>query len=299
MGQRFMFSQPIQAEAEQRQNQIENIGLAVTTCGTAPYVHLHLEVAARMFGHRGIPLLVCNDGDTADEEIEAINRLCDQYGADPMAGPHLGHSWGDLRSIQWAIEWAEKNRVDVVAKMSRRFIPLTPWRHSLLCLASNNPWCAAFARRHDDRRDGLFRTDCFAIRVSSWQNEKVKGAFDIWQAKGREFVEAGKPRDVNVEPLIYSLVKCIGGWQHWDLIGQNFYRPYEKAMQWRGVLPCHYGDLSRSLGLPYTDADFESHWLTNEPHEPGVLLKPCVSGDLLILGEDADGNPVVPDKVQL
>jgi hypothetical protein len=56
--------------------------------------------------------------------------------------------------------------------------------------------------------------------------------------------------------MFETFASVNGGWCPWDLLGPNFYKPWTHAMQWRGLLPYHYGDLSRQLGLPYVDLDF-------------------------------------------
>ena len=60
-----------------------------------------------------------------------------------------------------------------------------------------------------------------------------------------------------------------GGWVMWDLLGESFYKPHAKAMQWRGLLPFHYTDLAREYGLPYTDEDFHQGLIPIEQPSAG------------------------------
>lgn len=231
-------------DIDQRQEPIELIGMVIGTAGTPAYVHLQLEVARRMFG-KSLPTLIVNDGDSFDE-LKPLAKLADEYGAELQYGPQLGHSVGDVRAFVKGMEWSKANGLSLMVKLSRRFIPLVSWRHGLQVLAAENPNVSVFTRRHNDRSDGLFRTDAIAIRVAKFDNEKTQNI--LAETLTRPFV--------NVEPMFESLSRMNGGWAMWDLLGPNFYRPYAKAMQWRGLLPYHYGDLSRELGLPYEDADF-------------------------------------------
>ncbi|MBN2129141.1 MAG: hypothetical protein JW741_06575 [Sedimentisphaerales bacterium] len=261
-----MFDTATLSDAAQRSEPIEHIGMLVGTCGTAPYVHLHLAQAERFFGPGGLPILVVNDGEGEEFGESALRALCEQYGADFQCGPYLGHTTGDLRAFQFGFEWAAENNVQVMAKFSRRFIPLVSWRHELLYLTAKNRHACAFTRRNDDRADGLFRTDCIALRVDKWRNERVREVFgDSLRQDWRR---------VCVERIMMSLTRVLGGWEWWGLLGEGFSRPHDQALQWRGILPCHYGDLSRFLGLPYGDLDFMAgHFGTAEellPHEHDI-----------------------------
>ena len=236
-------------DLDQRAAPIENIGLVIGTVKSVAMVHLQLEMAARMFGRGGLPILVVNDGDTETEwSADSLRKICDDYGADFYAGPHIGHATGDLRVFVKGLEWSEDRNVQILVKLSRRYVPLVPWRHKLLCLASANQQCAVFARRNCDRADGLFRTDCIALRVRKWKNELVSTIFP-------EAIKRNN-KSTCVESIILSITRSIGGWEWWDLVGEDMHRPYAQALQWRGILPCHYGDTSRWLGLPYGDGDF-------------------------------------------
>lgn len=239
------------SDAEQRHAPVENIGVAIGTCGTVPYVHLQLEMAKRFFGPGGIPILVVNDGKSERYDAKGLASLCEDYGVEFFAGEYLGHSIGDIRVFQQALKWAATRNIDIVVKLSRRFVPLFPsWRRELLTLASTHLEVACFTRRMADRSDGMFRTDCIALRVRKYQNAKTERLIE--ESKTRS------PHNLNVEPFMLSLANMNGGWAMWDLIGHTSSRPWKKSMQWRGLLPCHYGDLSRELGLDYTDKDFES-----------------------------------------
>lgn len=267
----------------QRWGPIENIGLVVGTCGTAPYIHLQLETAQRFFGPGGIPILIVNDGDTNEFEADGLDALCKEYGASCLCLPHIGHAVGDLRAFQQGLEWAERNDIQLLAKFSRRFVPLEAWRHQLAYLSGKNQECAAFARYHNDRVGGMFRTDAVALRVGKWANDRVRNTFSEGIAQ--------PTKNVVVESIVGSLANILGGWELWDLIGPVMSRPWHKAMQWRGVLPCMYGDLSRQLGLPYSDDDFA-------PIKPPTIEEVEVEGGVKVAGclvmDKVDGQPAKP-----
>lgn len=229
----------------QRQEPTEIIGQVFGTSSTLPYIHLQLEMSRRLFGHAGIPTLVANDGD--DRDAQALHDLATEYGADFICWPKIGHAQGDLRIFKESMQWAKSKAIDVVAKFSRRFIPLVSWRHGLQYLAAFNTGASCFTRRHLDAEYGLFRTDAIAFRPRLLDVKRVNDTLD----------EAIKDtRSPHVENMFDSFQRVTGGWVLWDLLGPNFYKPWNKAMQWRGLLPYHYGDLARALDLPYADIDF-------------------------------------------
>lgn len=253
-------------DISQRQSPVENIGLVLSTCGTVPYVHLQLENAARMFGRGGIPILVVNDGDEPRQGADKLAALCEEYGVEFQAFPYAGHCCGDLRAIVTGLRWADEHNIQLLAKFSRRFIPLVPWRYKLLAAAATNRRAAAFSRFHNDRQGTLFRTDGIVFRVGKWMAPEVMSVFD-------ETLELGR-QNVHVENMIWSQVKTIGGWELWDLHGPDFYRAHQDVMQWRGCLPCHYGDLARAFSLPYNDDDFDG-----KPGDGVLIQQECAKPD--------------------
>jgi hypothetical protein len=241
----------------QRHAPVPHVGLVLSTCGSAPTIHLQLEQARRMFGphdddNTGMAVLVVNDGDEEEAELKA---LCAEYRADYRTGPKLGHAPGDLRAFLIGLEWAEEKNVQLMVKMSRRFVPLVPWRTELLWLADQNHYACAFGRRHDDR--GFLRTDCIALRVERWNVPEIRRQFE----EGIELM----PESLSVETMVGSTAKVNGGFAVWNLLGDHISRPHDRALQWRACYPYHYGDLSRSLGLPYRDSDFERGVFTCPP----------------------------------
>ena len=240
----------------QRMMPVPHIGLVIGTCGTVPYVHLQLEQVRRMYGD-SLPVLVVNDGDGHEHDTNDLAQLCSQYEADFVYGPYLGHSTGDLRVFTEGLDWAVAHNVQILAKFSRRFVPLRPWRYELLALAEQYTYAACFTRQ--ERETHLFRTDAIALRVDRFNTCKIMET--LKEAMERAAIT------VHVENLFSALAKTCGGYEEWPLLGESFYATTRDAMQWRGCLPCHYGDLSRSLGLPYQDEDFAAGRLA-QPVDP-------------------------------
>lgn len=283
-------------DAVQRKAVVEHIGLVIGSCGTSPYIHLQLEQARRMFSMDSLPILVVNDGDDGGHGGSELAELCEQYGAELRSFPRSGHTMGDLRVFDEGLKWAETNNVQILVKLSRRFIPLVSWRIQLMALAAANQHVAVFGRKNEDRSDGLLRTDCVALRVRKWQISSFRETMDAALASADGIG--------SVENFINSWMRVLRGWEWWDLVGLDLYHAHDKAMQWRGLMPFHYGDLSRVLGLPYEDSDFEEN-LWPEPSEKEKISNEKVKKEkeerekgrgirAVVLEEDENGNPLDP-----
>lgn len=242
----YIFHHP--GDLAQRQAPLETIGVAIGTAGRPAFVHLQLAAMERLFGRDfalRMPVHVLCD----DDSLLAMQtkRVCERFaGVHFTCWPKMGHSTGDMNIFKLGLEWARAQGVDVLVKLSERFVPLYPWRYALRHLASAHPGAAAFGRCHTDNQRNIFRTDCVALRTSMWQSAHVRETFD----------EALRQERVCVENIIGSLATANGGRVPWELLGENIYTPAPLAMQWRGCLGSDYADLARWLGLPYGDEDF-------------------------------------------
>lgn len=267
-------------DLDQRAEPLELIGQVIGTSGTAPYVHLQLEMSRRLFGD-SMPTLVANDGD-GPSAVE-VEKIAKQYGAEFVCWPSLGHAPGDIKIFRESMLWATEKGLDVVAKFSRRFVPLVSWRHGLQHLVASNTDAGFFTRRHLDAPHGLFRTDAIAYRLRVVNTQRVRDTLD-------EVIET--KFKANVEAMFEAFSHVHGGWVMWDLLGPNFYKPWNKAMQWRGLLPYHYGDLARALDLPYSDTEFLSASALNI--ETGT--RPEASTEMRVVQVDGK-KPYNPDLI--
>jgi hypothetical protein len=138
------------------------VGLVIGTFAAAPYVHLALE--SRQRNYPDIPLLVSDDGSPNREELRA---LCERYGAEFVsATKRKKHMLGDISAFVHGLEWALKNELELLVKMSRRFIPLQNWVPGLQRLAYETQY-ATYSNRCDHFGYG-FRTECVAFHTRSW-----------------------------------------------------------------------------------------------------------------------------------
>lgn len=143
------------------------IGVVVSTYAGVPYIHLQMEARCRHYPH--IPILIHDDSSHREDELR---RLCSRYGAEFQttssfgARCRLGHKLGDLSAFLQALQWGVGRELDIVLKLSRRFVPLTNWARSLEGLALGVAG-ATFGAYYLNRKDSI-RTDCLAISIPHW-----------------------------------------------------------------------------------------------------------------------------------
>ena len=137
------------------------LGLVIGTAGYPAYTAMHLETAKRLYPD--LPILVHDDWGTAETKA-----LCDAYGADIEAPERRqGHGHGDLRAFTKGLRWADGKGIDLLVKMSRRFVPLVDWRPALVALALANQ-CPTYSSWCVFNNFG-FRTECLGLAVGLWK----------------------------------------------------------------------------------------------------------------------------------
>lgn len=138
------------------------IGLVIGTFASAPYIHLSLESRKRYYPH--IPVLVSDDASPKRAELE---KLCNRYKVDFISNSsHMPDHYGDLSVFVHGFQWAKQNNIDLLLKISRRFIPLFDWSKELQ-EAYENTGVATFSN-YCTRYGFGFRTECTGFHVPTW-----------------------------------------------------------------------------------------------------------------------------------
>ncbi len=155
------------------------IGTVIGTFGTPFYIELQLAAMARW---NPMPVLVVDDG-SGDPELPA---LCAKYGAEFLSLERRhGHRAGDLHIFAAGLEWAKRNHIPLLVKLSRRFLPLREWQNGLQKLARESnavtfsSWSSGFQLD--------FRTECMGMWVPAWLS--MIPAMRSAVPSGRHFVE--------------------------------------------------------------------------------------------------------------
>lgn len=246
------------------------IGLIIGSCAGVPYIHLHLESWRKLYPQ--IPLLVHDDHSPQSQELAA---LCKEYGADFVASPvRRGHQAGDLSVYLHGLEWARDKNLDLLVKMSQRWVPLTNWVPGLQQLAQQSQ-----AATYTDRCRGHhhpFRSECAALHVASWVPfrdriaEAVEaGNFGIVEhylhGLAREILQA---KDENSEP--YTV---------WPFLGDNGNVQNEQYLWHRAYGPGYYYWLASQFGIHgYTPHNYVDTW--EVPYLPKTAASTSVTEGL-------------------
>ena len=170
------------------------VGLVVATFAAVPYVHLHLEARRRLY-----PALTLLVHDDCSQKARELKLLCDHYGADFMSLPkRMNPCVGDMSSYIHGLRWAERLGLELLVKMSRRFVPISNWVPAFQRLAweSSAPTYSNECLHH---KYG-FRTECIGFHVTTWLRSP---ALERLEAQ----VEANK--EAFVEGLVHNLAREI------------------------------------------------------------------------------------------
>lgn len=240
------------------------IGLVIGTFAAVPYVHMALAVRQRLYPE--VPTLVHDD---CSDKQEQLLKLCNEYGAEfETNSSRLGHQMGDLSALVGGLEWAAEKGIDLLAKMSRRFVPLANWVQGLAQLAMEKQG-VTFSQ--PCRQWSLpIRAECMAVSVKRWAEDSVLSdmknlmlAMELpvmlehqvmaratkayaMRSAARRAVEIREQQCLVVEP--------------WPLLTSNRMEASANFL-WHNVSPPEmYASLATQLGLPYQAADFGGYW---------------------------------------
>jgi len=155
---------------------------------------LHLE--SRRRNYPTIPILIHDD---RSQHLCRLAELCQQYGASFSSNEErLGHNLGDLSAYESGFTWALKLEVDILVKMSRRFIPLYDWVPELQTLSYLTQY-ATFSNL--DRSEGLgFRTECVGFHVTTWVQAGLVSEIT-------RQICTKQPTDILIEAVIHKLAR--------------------------------------------------------------------------------------------
>lgn len=186
-----------------------SVGLVIGTFAAVPYLHLALESWRR--NYPGIPVLVSDDGSPNQTEL---SELCKFYGAD-FISHHARRCWtiGDLSSYVHGLDWAQERQLDLLVKMSRRFIPLYDWLPGLQQLAYETQY-PTYSNQCLHFNFG-FRTECVGFHLASWM---ASGA--VARVRSR----VARNESIFVEGYLHELAREV---HRHSSCGAN--RKYEKA----------------------------------------------------------------------
>jgi hypothetical protein len=223
-------------------------GLVIATWGSVPYVHLALAVRDKLY--KDVPTLVIDDNSPQREQLRA---LAQQYGVEFFSHQKsYNHTRGDVMAMVTGLRWANDMKLDVIVKMSRRFIPKTDWRPSLRQLTKETVHATYVGAL--DGTWGL-RTECIGLHVKKWLpyvndlKETVNNSSWLWVEK--------LIQDHAIKILPWGTGNLTGA-AMWDFVGLGKWIKTDTHL-WHdtsNVADYHY--LATQYGLSYVLDDFKA-----------------------------------------
>ncbi len=237
-------------------------GVVVGALAALPYVHLQLEARRRYYP--GVPLLVHGNGPRGEGELA---DLCRAYGCDFERTDERSHgSVGDLTAFLGGLLWARYRGLDVLVKVSSRWVFLGEWADGLADLALASQY-ATFGSHTSSYGYG-FRTECLGLAVAAWGGRGfVNKVTNAIRRGDPVFVEGYMHRCALAREEANSFAAerwrlrdrppaGRAGYAQWPLLGTDRCER-SAAFLWHDACgPEDYHATARAWGLPYTPDDF-------------------------------------------
>jgi hypothetical protein len=243
---------------------VPKVGLVISTFGALPYVDLHLAVRQRVYPD--LPVLVHDD---ASGQTNALAELCRVHGVTFQTNSiRMGHEMGDISSMIGGLRWAKEIGLDLVVKMSRRFVPNTNWVPRLQHMATVSQY-PTFGR--DCKAFGYaLRTECFAMAVGPWSADEIIGEMTTFMLTNLE--------PFLVERFVYQMAKkvytglCVEArrWEQknvranprpanvlWDFMSESRKTPSPTHLWHETTTPAQYAEFGLKLGRNFPPSAFE------------------------------------------
>jgi hypothetical protein len=244
-----------------------SVGLVIGSYGVPAYMHLQLASWKRLYPT--IPLLIHDD---SSDECDQIAELCKIYGASfYKTEKREGHQEGDLSAYIKGLEFGEANKVDIMVKFSRTWIPLINFVPILQQVAYETQY-ATFSN-HCESCGFRFRTECVGLHVPTYVE---KGHLNSMKEGLRLRSQAWGYAELLLHRIATQVVKnstCIANARYrkgeirhpdylhygiWNWIGEDCRKRNSQWLWHRCDTPIDYYRLSSLYGLPYTLKAFEN-----------------------------------------
>lgn len=252
-------------ELDQLYHGLPTIGVVIGTYAAMPYVHLQLESWRRFCSNA--PLLVHDDASPKSDELK---HLCRNYGVSFQSNKvRQPHHLGDLTAFVGGLKWADQKKVDILVKISRRWLFLSEWVEDLKELAFESQ-CATFTNYTTGYGFG-FRTECIGLATKRWATpEFYRQTAAAIRRKLHVFVEAY----MHQHSIQFEKANCLqairwkqehrmpsdkAGYASWGVMGTDrCTSDRERRWLWHDCdQPSAYARIAKLWGLPYTEKDFE------------------------------------------
>jgi hypothetical protein len=261
------------------------IGVVIGTYGSVPYVGLStIALEEYATGYNEFRDILIHDDGSPD--FEKLNHCVSSdfmqvthYSTGKRVGAPGKSMLGDMSAFVVGLKWAAANDIDLLVKLSRRFIINRPFVAALQELAHNTQYATYSGT---DMSCGLgFRSECCALHVPSWiesgavdlmkatiatgeqpVNGLVGGAEGWYHERAREVHRWAHPdKDARADLLAYSeghftRSETWSGYGYWPMLGLSRTQKLPGILWHNSCSLADYAALAQEFGLPYTEADF-------------------------------------------
>lgn len=213
------------------------VGVVIGSFAALPYIHLQLESRKRFWPD--VPLLVHDDCSPIQDELAA---LCASYGAAFVSTPQrLEHYRGDIQAFVAGLDWAQKENIELLVKVSRRYLIFKSWVSALQDLAFTTQY-ATYGNACADQSFPI-RSECMAMHAPQWHKSGVVDAMrqqvencdlrifrkplEYWYFQLAQQVSQSMPltraalRDLNYPRGAHWNGSYWGGYGIWPLLGDG------------------------------------------------------------------------------
>ena len=225
---------------------------------------MELGLAVRQRLCPEVPTLVHDDASPVGAQLQ---ELCGRYQAEfETNSSRLGHQMGDLSSLVGGLRWAQERGIDLLVKMSRRFIPLTNWVPDLTKLAGESQWptyssiCRQFHLP--------IRSECMAMAVGEWLSADVEGEIrpfmlrhSGWFMAELYLIEFARKLEARkCDAARAWAARTAEEWHHHGFVAWNFISPSRttslREHLWHTANgPDAYAGVAHNLGLEHLGID--------------------------------------------
>jgi hypothetical protein len=178
----------------------------------------------------------------------------------------LPHCLGDISVYYGGLKWAQRLGLNILLKMSRRWVFLTDWTSDLRRLAVESQY-HTFSN-HTTTFDFGFRTECLGMSVARWGNcGFVRDCIESITERRSVFVEghlhqfarrldAANGAVAVAWRLAHPAPPDRDGYAQWDLMGDDRVRKCHTHLWHDANSPADYAAVAKEWGLPYDEPDF-------------------------------------------
>lgn len=243
------------------------IGVVIGTYGKPAYIALQLEARRRYFP--AVPMLIHDDGSPEGPELK---DMCHRSGADfRSSSERLGWSLGDMAAIIAGLDWGREHNLDIIVKLSRRFLIFHEWIAQLQDLAYTTQY--ATYGNACGYYDLPFRPECMGMHTDTWHRSgaveemrhlvlkglRVENTIECWYQKMAQKIHLSHaPATVRYRESVFPYNTAWSGYAIWNIMGLSRHSAKPNLL-WHDINPAtDYFELAQSWGITdYTKADFE------------------------------------------